>query len=114
MKVIRGVHSLEQLIGTEGTLDELAALVRAAVRQPLTAEERTDYSGIRRSGTPSWKMFRALFNVDTVEDLIDAENNGAYREPSDRRGEVYMFACGRGRRGQGCAGDAAAAAGGDW
>ncbi|KAK3175797.1 hypothetical protein K4F52_009978 [Lecanicillium sp. MT-2017a] len=86
MKVNRGIHSLEQLIGTEGTLDELAALV----------QERTDYSGIRRSGTPSWKMFTALFNVDTVEDLIDAENNGAYREPSDRRCEVYMFACGRG------------------
>ncbi len=96
MKVIRGPHSLAKLVGTEATLDELAALVREAMRQPLSEEERRDYWGIRLAGVPSWKMFTELSNVETVEDLIAAEENGAYFEPRDRPGEMYMFACGRG------------------
>lgn len=95
MKVLRSIQVLSLLMGLEAPLEELASLVREDMRRTLTAEERQDYHGITRLGYPH-KIFSKLFNVSTTEDLVIAEETGAYHAPVDFPGQVYLFAAGKG------------------
>ncbi len=94
MRVTRSVPALEHLIGLEARLEDFTAIVRADMRRTLSAEERESYNGIVQTGAPN-TYFQTIY-VETTEALINGEGNSFIAEPSDRLGEYYCFALGRG------------------
>ncbi|KAJ3495359.1 hypothetical protein NLG97_g3454 [Lecanicillium saksenae] len=95
MKLTRGIYALQHLVGVEMTVSELVADVRSATRQTIPPQERDNYRGITYTGTLGTR-FGKLFNVDTMADLVIAEETGAYMTRVDHPNEVFFFASERG------------------
>lgn len=92
MKIVRSIPALEKMMGSVATFEEHKAIVREDMKRTLTLEERQSYRGITHTGEP-WLMFDELYNVNTTEDLIRAEEFGVFHTPVDCPGESYLFAC---------------------
>lgn len=98
MTVVRTIPALHGLLGMDASLETLADLIRNHLRTLMTAEECETYRGITHTGFPSHpdQVFLEVSNVETPEDLIIAEETGAFWIPADRPGKVYLFACEKG------------------
>ncbi|QPH04865.1 hypothetical protein C2857_002225 [Epichloe festucae Fl1] len=92
IKIVRSIPALEKMIGRVAAFEEHKAMVREDMKRTLTPEERQHYRGITHTGEP-WLMFDQLYNVNTTEDLIRAEEFGVFHSPVDCPGESYLFAC---------------------
>ncbi|KAG5975346.1 hypothetical protein E4U55_007741 [Claviceps digitariae] len=92
MKITRSIPALERMVGTVASLDQHKALVRQDMKRILDPQERLHYRGITSTGAP-WLQFEELFHVQTAEDVIRAEEFGAFHSPADYPDETYLYAC---------------------
>ncbi|KAI5259483.1 hypothetical protein E4T42_00056 [Aureobasidium subglaciale] len=69
--------------------------VRAAMKKPLTAEEKKNYRGITDSAMTGLR-YDELFGINTAEQLIVAEAHGRQATPSDDPDNLYLFSAGHG------------------
>lgn len=95
IRITRSIPALRTTVGLVASLEKHKATVREDMKRRLTPEEHRAYRGITHTGEP-WLMFEQLYNIDTTEELIKAEEFGVYHSPADCPGESFLFASGIG------------------